>query len=131
MYRSLAMLALIMLAGCNLNDPNITPIPTLDIPRVEFLYPDNNSIVIEGTDLTLDILATDSSAGIAEIEVFLNGEPLRTAAPQDGVTVPSFRAELNWFAQGVGRHTLTAVASRLDGTQSEEARIIVEVRARP
>lgn len=127
MRGSLIALALLVLAGCNLDSSNLTPVPTPDIPRVEFLFPDNNSTVIEGADLTLDILARDEGSGIAQIELLLNGQTLRTASPQDALTLAEFRVEMNWFAQGVGRHVLSVIAYRGDGVPSDEARLVIEV----
>jgi hypothetical protein len=34
---------------------------------------------------------------------------------------------MNWLAQGQGRHALTAIAYRPDGTQSDPATILVNV----
>lgn len=131
MRRPLIALVLLALAGCNLDASNLTPIPTPDIPRVEFLFPENNSTVIEGADLTLDILAQDEGSGIAQIELLLNGQTLRMASPQEALTLSEFRVEMNWFAQGVGRHVLSAIAYRGDGIPSDEARLVIEVLPPP
>ena len=54
------VMLMMMVSGCNLrqaNAPTNTPFPTPDIPRVRFLFPDNNSNVLEGTDLAVEVLA--------------------------------------------------------------------------
>ena len=115
-----------MLAGCNLAGASTTPVPTPDIPRIQFLFPDNNQQIFEGADLTLDIYAEDATMGVTMIELLVDGESVNTALAEQ-LSVPQFRVEMNWFAQGVGLHVLSAVAYRNDGTISEEALIIVDV----
>jgi hypothetical protein len=119
------------LASCNLGGSQETPVPTPDLPTVEFLFPQNGSTVLEGTDLSIDLVARDSSTGIVRIELLVDGEKINEAIPQDAVMVPVFRVNMNWLAQGVGLHPLSAVAFRLDGTSSDEAIISVEVLPRP
>jgi len=130
---SLFSLGVIVLAGCTIRTTRLeqTPIATPDLPRVQFLYPENNSIVIEGTDLRLDILAEDESVGVAQIEVFVDGASLVAAPPPDALVQQVYRIETNWLAQGIGLHTISAIASRPDGTQSDEVTIVVDVQLRP
>jgi hypothetical protein len=132
MRRYLAgVLFLVSLVSCNLAvQEAATPAPTPDMPRVEFLYPSSGSSVIEGTDMTIDLIAHDETAGITRIELLLNGLRLREAPTESGVPLPVFRAEMNWMAQGVGLHIMTAIAYRADGTASHEADITLEVLAR-
>jgi hypothetical protein len=118
------------LAGCNLTASQPTPVPTPDLPGVEFLYPADGSSVIEGTDLTIDLIARDESQGINRIELLLNGIRLREAVTDSDAPVPAFRVEMNWLAQGAGLHVLTAVAYRPDGIRSDEADITIEVLER-
>lgn len=116
--------------GCTLIGESLPPTATPDRPTISFLYPTNNAQVFAGTDMTVELLAQDTTAGIERIELFVDdiqGEPHQTAAPVDAATVPVFRVEMNWLANGVGRHQLTARAYRLDGTASDEQTIIIEV----
>ena len=116
----------LILAGCNLANTSTTPVPTPDIPRIQFLFPDNNQQIFEGAELTLDIYAEDDTMGVTMIELLVDGERVNTALAEQ-LSVPQFRVEMNWFAEGLGLHALSAVAYRNDGTTSEEALIIVEV----
>lgn len=123
-------LAATLAAGCTLIGESTSPTATPNRPTISFLYPSNNAQVFEGTDMTVELLAQDTAAGIERVELFVDdmqSEPLRTASPVDAATVPVFRVEMNWLAAGVGRHQLTARAYRLDGTTSDDQTIIVDV----
>lgn len=129
MRQFLFLLSLILFTtGCNLKSKDATAIPTPDIPTVRFLFPANNDQIIEGTDLTFDIYAADMSIGVARVELFidgqLHGEPMYYG---DYQFTDEFRPQTNWVAQGIGRHTIAAIAYRPDGTPSDEALITVEV----
>lgn len=123
-----AIILILALAGCNLDTETPTPVPTPDLPQVQFLYPAEGARVVDGTDLTLDILAQDQTAGVQRIELYVDGQLLNSdavlAQPES-----AFRAELNWFANGIGKHILSAVAYRADGTPSNEAALTVDVIA--
>ncbi|GAB4526992.1 MAG: hypothetical protein OHK0046_44350 [Anaerolineae bacterium] len=124
------VLLVIALAGCNLGaavEATLTPPPTPAIPRVEFLNPPPGTRVIEGYDLTLDIVARDDITGIIRLEVFLDGELFRTIEPENAQPVPVFRVETNWFAESIGLHAISAVAYRLGDVPSDEAFLTVEV----
>lgn len=117
-----------LLAGCNLTDSAGTPIATPDLPQVEILFPENGQQVVEGFDLTIDVLAQDQTSGIARIDVMLDGEVLQSASVEgDDPVLPQFRIETNWIASSIGRHPLSAIAYRLDNTSSDEVTIVIEV----
>lgn len=118
---------LVFLAACNLVGVGPTPTPTPELPTVEFLFPANGATIVENAELSIDLIARDGGAGVARIEFLVDGQKISDALPQDTATVPVFRIETNWLAQGVGLHSLSAVAYRLDGTGSPESIIIVEV----
>lgn len=116
-----------LLSACTLTDSPPTLTPTPDLPSVSFQFPENRSQVFEGTDLTLDLVARDNTQGIARIELLVDTQPLQEATPIGGEAVPVFRVEMNWLAQGIGNHILTATAYRADGTPSDETNIVLEV----
>jgi hypothetical protein len=132
MSRSVIFVALLLLVlvACNLSKEPPTAVPTADLPRVEFQQPINGATVIEGSELTIDLLAIDERVGILRIEVLIDDIPYREGTPENGAPVPTYRVLLNWLAQGVGRHVLTAIAYRPNGTPSDETRILVEVLPR-
>jgi hypothetical protein len=121
---------LLLLSACNLNAPTPTPPPTPDLPAVSFIYPQNGSQVFEGVDMSVDIFAQDPANGISRIEFLVDNEKINEGAPESG-TVPEFRVTMNWVASGLGKHTLSSIAYRVDGTPSDEAIITIEVIARP
>lgn len=118
-----------VLAACNLNAPQPTPIPTPDVPRAFFNNLENGSSVYEGTDLELDIVAQDDTVGVQKIELYLDGEKFNEGETENGA-VPVFRVTMNWVAEGLGRHTLGLLAYRPDGTTSQETIIAITVIAR-
>ncbi|MCB9457551.1 MAG: hypothetical protein H6671_16315 [Anaerolineaceae bacterium] len=125
--RGFSLLVLVIAAaGCNLSSTAPTPYPTPDLPRVEFLSPVNGSRVIDGVELDVELLAQDSTAGIARVELLVDDQPHGESQPEAN-SVPVYRVLLAWRAQGVGVHPLTAIAYRADGTPSDPVVILVEV----
>lgn len=121
----LVFLALSVLA-CNLGvSAPITPLP--ELPAVRFQFPANNSRVVEGTDLQIQLVAEDRGIGIARVQLLIDTIPHQEGTPVESSAVPIFAVDMNWLAQGTGNHTLTAIAFRPDGTSSEEETIIVQV----
>lgn len=126
----MSLLLIILLSGCNLKSGTPTLIPTPNIPSVQFQFPTNNSTIIEGVDLDIDLLATDPGSGVARVELLIDDQPHQEGKPEISPEVPTFTVKMNWLVQGTGTHSLTAVAYRLDGTASAPETIIVEVVAR-
>ncbi|MCA0458158.1 MAG: hypothetical protein LCI00_29600 [Chloroflexi bacterium] len=128
-----ALLIAVLLGGCNLRQGNTTntPFPTPDIPQVRFMFPDNNSSVIEGTDLAVQLLAEDLGAGIARVELLVDDVSQGEGKPEVAPAVPAFSANIHWIATGVGLHSLTAIAYRPDGQASAPATLVLNVIARP
>lgn len=128
----LAVVSLVALTGCNLRQGNATntPYPTPDIPQVDFIFPENNSTVLEGTDLQIDVVAEDPGDGVARVELFVDDVLLREAKPEVSEAVPTFTVRFNWLAQGVGIHSLTVVAYRMNGAASSPTTILVQVLPR-
>ena len=125
-YRLVRLFWLGLLAACSLAKPTATPMPTPDIPQIEILSPASSQQVLEGLDFDLDILASDSRAGIKRIELYVDEVIINTAEPVDG-PAPVFRVTMNWLARGIGFHKISAVAYRGDDARSSEHVIILEV----
>jgi len=124
----------LLLAGCNLrsaNAPTDTPFPTPDIPRIRFMFPENNSSVVEGTDLAVELLAEDSGTGIAKVQLIVDEVLQGEGKPQVASSVPAFSAKIHWLAKGIGLHSLTAIAFREDGKTSDAARVVLLIIPRP
>ena len=126
--RLFLLVSIVWLAGaCNLQQASVVPSPTPSLPTAEFLFPSNNSRIEEGTELDVDLLGRDLQYGVARIELYADDVKINDATPKDNPTVPEFRVTMNWTAEGIGMHTLRAVAYRLDGTASDDALIVIEV----
>jgi hypothetical protein len=94
---------------------------------VEFLSPLNGSTVFEGTDLTIDLVATDSGEGVARVQLLVDDMPHQEGTPVDATAVPTFTVTMNWLAAGIGFHSLTAIAYRSDGSASPHTIISIQV----
>lgn len=126
--RKLLICVLLVIAGCNLtNEPIPTATPAPPMPEVQFLFPANEATVVEGTDLDIELLASDEGIGIARIEFLVDEEVINERGPEISAAVPLFTVRMNWLAQGQGRHTLSAIAYRPDGTASDIETILVNV----
>ncbi|MEZ4669789.1 MAG: Ig-like domain-containing protein [Anaerolineae bacterium] len=123
----------LLLNGCNLRYGNVTntPFPTPDIPRLHFLFPENNSTVLEGTDLGVNLLAEDAGIGVAQVQLLVDDTLVGEGKPEIAEAVPTFTVTLHWIAKGIGKHALVAYAFRPDGTPSAPATIVLEVVPRP
>lgn len=124
----------VLLAGCNLRQsgaPTDTPFPTPDIPRIRFMFPENNSSVVEGTDLAVEVLAEDSGAGVAKVQLIVDEVLQGEGKPEISSSVPAFSVKIHWVAKGIGLHSLRAVAFREDGKSSDAANMVLLVIQRP
>ena len=124
-HQILIIIITVGIIGCTLEAPEA--IPTPDLPRVQFISPANNSRVVQNTDLTIDLFAQDSTLGIAKIEFYADGNLIKEASLPNYAVQTDFRVQVNWLAQGVGLHALSAIAYRPDGTQSNEMFLSLEV----
>lgn len=124
--RLLLLLCLSCLSACNLDKPTPTPFPTPDLPRVEILDPPNQQQVIEGTEFDIDILAVDQSLGIRRIELYIDDRFVNSSETTDAVK-QQYRVTMNWFAEGLGWHTVKALALRDNGTRSDAHVITLKV----
>lgn len=131
--RLLVVLVALLLAGCNLRQGNITntPPPTPDAPRVRFLFPPNASTILEGAELRVELLAEDSGEGVARVELLVDDILLDEGQPEIAPAVPTFTVTMGWLAEGVGNHSLSAVAYRQDGTASPPTTIFIQVLPGP
>lgn len=125
----IAWLSVVLLA-CNLTTAQPTPAPTPDLPQVTVLEPANNRQIIEGTEFNIDVLAEDTTLGIARVEVRVDSTVLADVSPVESEAEQRFRVQTNWRAQGVGLHVIQAIAYRPDDTPSDPMIINIEVLPR-
>lgn len=113
------VLAVCALCACNLVAGTLTPTPPPNVPTIQFQYPANDSTIPEGTDVQIQLVAQDMNGdGVARIELLVDDMPHQQGVPLISSAVPVFTVEMNWLAEGVGLHSMSAVAFRSDGTAS-------------
>jgi len=132
MLKCVSFVSLIMfLSACNLQVGTPTPPPTPDAPQIEFQVPSSAVLIVENAELDIALIARDSGGGVAKIELLIDDVPYKEVTPTANSAVPIFTVTMNWLAEGVGFHSMTALAYRFDGTASPPVTIIVEVTAKP
>jgi hypothetical protein len=115
-------------SGCNLSAESPTLTPQADVPTIEFQYPTNASLVVEGTEVQIQLLAQDPrGVGVARVELYVDDQLHQQGTPVVSAAVTVFTVSMNWLAEGIGMHALYAIAVRPDGTSSEQAQITLEV----
>lgn len=125
-WRSVSFMCL--LSACNLVAGTLTPTPLPNMPTIEFQYPANDSTVLQGVDVQIQLLAQDAiGEGIARVELLVDDQPHQEGVPLISSAVPVFTVEMNWVAEGVGLHSMSAIAFRADGTSSVPATIRILV----
>lgn len=117
-----AVLGLIVIsAGCNLS---YSTTPTPNPFSIRFQTPATDSLIPEQTLLEIILVAEDSvGSGIARVDLLLDDILYQQGTPVDSVTVPVFSVKMNWTAQGLGLHALSAIAYREDGTATSPTTI--------
>lgn len=126
----LTALLVVVLSGCTLDTRESAPEPGSDRPIIQFLSPVDNTAVLEGTEVQIQLLARDSNgSGVAQVELRIDDEAHAEAAPVEREAVAVFTVDMNWLAQGIGLHPLTATAYRADGTPSTPVTIRLNVIA--
>lgn len=117
-----------LIGGCNLSAEAPTPIPEPAIPEVSFLFPANGTVVVAGTDVQIQLYAQDQrGVGVARVELYVDEALMQTSTPLVSAAVTEFTVDMNWLAEGVGLHSLRAVAYRPDGTESDPVIITLDV----
>jgi uncharacterized protein (DUF58 family) len=122
--RLIALVALLVLAGCTLTAAEPAPPPPAN--RIEFVVPANNVRIPEGTELIIQLVAQDPK-GVARVQLVVDESPHLEAKPVDQLTVPVFVVDMNWLAEGAGRHSMTAISYLADGSISAAEIISIEV----
>ena len=118
----------LLVSGCNLSAEQPTPTPEPAIPEVSFLFPTNGTVVVVGTDVQIQLFAQDRrGVGIARVELYVDEALIQTSTPLVSAAVTEFTVDMNWLAEGVGLHSLRAVAYRPDGSESDPSIITLDV----
>jgi hypothetical protein len=108
----------LLLASCILGRGPVKPAITITSPR-------NGDQVVVGQEVWVQSLALDD-AGIARIELQVDGLPERIDAPQASQNATSVEMAQSWTPATAGRHTLSVRAFNNAGVASDPATIVVE-----
>jgi len=134
---AVALLALAAMA-CNLSlpgsggdSPGGDQQPAANTPEVSIRVPVSGMSFAEGTTVVIQVVGTDNGAGVSELELLIDDRPFSTMPAPNAGGQSALMANFNWQAQGVGAHSITAVARRADGTSSAPATISVTVVEAP
>ncbi|TET52421.1 MAG: hypothetical protein E3J64_05215, partial [Anaerolineales bacterium] len=96
-------------------------------PSVEITDPPSGSTAEVGQ--VIEIASTSTAdAGIARVELLVDGDMVREDAPPSG-TPASFRVVQSWLPDAEGEFEISVVAYDADGQASEEATIMLQVGA--
>jgi hypothetical protein len=98
-------------------------------PSVVFIAPDNNSVIAEGTELTLAVSGT-SNNGISKIDFQVDDAPIGSQTPTSPDT-STFTARQTWVATGVQGHFITAVLFDKDGKAISDAKMTITIVTQP
>ncbi|MCE7946787.1 MAG: hypothetical protein DYG88_05090 [Chloroflexi bacterium CFX4] len=98
---------------------------------LDFIAPDNNSLIVAGTTITLAAVASDALSGVARIDFSVDGSLIgsQNAPISEGQT--RFSAQQAWQPTEARGYLITAEAFRADGTSIGEAGVAVQVIAAP
>ncbi len=124
---ALSALAMLIVASLACNAQFNTGAPTATPESsVVFVAPDNQSIIAEGTQITLAVNVKDSG-GVAKVEFTVDDSSIGIQTPP--TPMPDLTARQPWKASGIQGHLVTAVAYRTDGAPIGEAKITLQVVA--
>jgi hypothetical protein len=85
-------------------------------------------VVVVGTDVQIQLFAQDRrGVGVARVELYVDEALIQTSTPLVSAAVTEFTVDMNWLAEGVGLHSLRAVAYRPDGSESDPSIITLDV----
>ncbi len=98
-------------------------------PEVIIASPLNGDTYQEGVGINILLRVDNAGPDIARIAIEVDGQIIGEAILPNPNGDPSFTVNNGWPATGEGAHTITAVASRSDGTVSEEASVSINVVA--
>lgn len=98
---------------------------------LDFIAPENNSLIVAGTTITLAAVASDALSGVARIDFSVDGSLIgsQNAPISEGQT--RFSAQQAWQPTEARGYLITAEAFRADGTSIGEAGVAVQVIAAP
>jgi len=126
----LAMLSLVLAACDTLTNPPEEEDVSFDGPPVVTISsPLNGDSYQEGVGVNILLRVDNAGPDVARVAIQVDGQIIGEAILPNPNGDPGFTVSNGWPASGEGSHTISAVASRSDGTVSEEASVTINVIA--
>src|SRR5258706_12078449 len=124
------LMLLAAVLACNARLDSATPTSVAQGPSVFFIAPENNSTIAEGSAITFAVNATNPGGTVAKVDFMVDDAPLGTQTASD-TKQSSFTARQSWTVAGIQGHFISAVASDADGKLIGDAKITLQVVAKP
>jgi hypothetical protein len=108
--------------------PTATPVPaTVSAPTVQLLAPGANASFVTGNQLTVQWTATDNSGiALSQVQLLVDNSVVQSTA---GNGQTSLQASQQWQATSVGSHTISVIATDVQGNASAPASVTIYVTA--
>jgi len=98
---------------------------------LDFIAPENNSLILLGTTVTLAAAAADSGGGVARIDFSVDGVLIGSQSAPIATGQTRFVAQQAWQPREARGYLITAEAFRADGSSIGEVGVAVQVVAAP
>ncbi len=98
-----------------------------DAPSVDIRVPVNGMSFAEGSNVIIQVVGTDSGTGVSRIDLLIDDVEVSSSEAPTASGQSAYMVNFEWPAQGVGAHSISAVALRADGTSSTPAIISINV----
>ncbi|MBN2469734.1 MAG: SH3 domain-containing protein [Anaerolineae bacterium] len=96
-------------------------------PVVDIRVPINGMSFAEGSNVIVQVVGTDSGSGVSRIELLIDDVVVSSSEAPTASGQSAYMVNFEWPAQGVGAHSISAVAMRQDGTASTPEMISINV----
>lgn len=124
----LVIISMVMVA-CDTVAPEEEEIAFEGAPEVTIASPLAGDTYNEGVGVNILLRVDNAGEDVARIAIEVDGQIIGEAILPNPNGDASFTVNNGWPASGAGEHIITAIASRSDGTVSEEASVTINVVA--
>lgn len=125
----LAIISLVLVSCDLLTNPDDEEAIFEGSPQVTISSPLNGDTYQEGVGVNILLRIDNAGPDVARVAIQIDGQIIGEAILPNPGGDPSFTVSNGWPASGAGAHTISAVASRSDGSVSNQASVIINVVA--